>query len=443
MKPGKPLAVFVIAGALAIGMAGCSTNNGGSGTTPGTGSTPTGPVTLTLSGWSLSTTPEFQKLVDGFKTVDPNVTINIKEYDPNNYATLMLTDLTAKTAPDIITLKNTTNAAQWGGAGQLMDLTDLVKALPSNVSGTAPYVVNGVNYGVPYRQDSWVLFYNKDLFDKAGVAIPDGQWTWDDYANAAKELTTKLKAAGSQALGVYQHSWQSTVQGFANAQMGDNTNLNGPYFTGDYSYMLPYYQRVLDLQDSGAQVSLGDITTNSLTYQAEFGKQQAAMMLMGTWYIATLTSQQASGDADTFSWGMAPAPQVDSSTFADPVTFGDPTGMSINANIDPSKVAAAKEFLNYIASEPAAEALASIGITPSVSSDAVTAAVFSVTGMPTDALSKTAYQTHDTKPENPSGPNQPNISSTLGTAHTAIMTESEDAQTALTDAGTTVKNQDW
>jgi len=441
MKSGKPVASLMIAGALALGMAGCSGNSSSSGST---GAAPaTGPVTLTMSGWSLSTTPEFQTLVDAFKKKEPNVTINIKEYDANQYEPLLLADMTAKTAPDIITIKQAKYTYQWATSGQLMDVSDVVKGLPSSVTGTASYTVNGANYGVPYRQDSWLLFYNKDLFDKAGVAIPDGKWTWDDYANAAKELTTKLAAAGSQAKGAYQHSWLSTVGGFADAQAGDETNPSGPYFSGDYSYMLPYYQRSIDLQDSGAQVKYADITTNQLTYQGQFGKQNAAMMLMGSWYIATLVSQQKSGDADTFTWGMAPAPQIDSSTFDMPVTFGDPTGMGINKNIDPSKVQAAKDFLAFIASQDAATALAGIGITPAMSSDAVTTAVFSNANMPTDQLSKTAFQTHKTYPENPVGENQMNISTVLNDTHTAIMSESQDPATALNDAGNKVKNQDW
>ena len=439
MKTGKTLAALTLAGVLAL--AGC----GGGGTANETTAPPAqdNPVTLTMSGWSLSTTPEFQTLVDGFKAIQPNVTIQIKEYDANTYEQLLLTDMTAKAAPDIITIKQAKYTWQWATKDQLMDVSDLVSALPSSVTGAGSYAVNGKNYGIPYRQDSWLLFYNKDLFEQADVAVPDGKWTWDDYANTAKELYTDFQESGTDVKGTYEHSWQSTLQGFANAQKGDNTNPTGAYFSGDYSYMLPYYARALDLQDSGAQIPMGDITTNKLTYQSQFGQQSTAMMLMGSWYIATLVSQQKSGDADQFAWGMAPAPQVDSSTFSDPVTFGDPTGMGINANIDSSKLQAAKDFLTYVSSEAAAKALAGIGITPAMSSDAVTAAVFAGAGLPTDTLSKTAFQTHETKPENPSGQYTMQISTVLNDAHTAIMTESTDAQAALTDAGTKVKNQDW
>ncbi|MDR2974583.1 MAG: extracellular solute-binding protein [Propionibacteriaceae bacterium] len=445
MKKGISIATALIAGSLAFSMAGC-----GSGDTPTTQNTGSGsssassnePVELTMSGWSLSTTPEFKTLIDEFKKVKPNVTITLKEYAADQYEPLLLADMTAKTAPDVITIKQAKFTWQWASAGQLMDLTDIVSALPDTVTGAASYTVNGKNYGVPYRQDSWLLFYNKDLFDKAGVAIPDGTWTWEDYVAAAKELTSKLSTDGT-VKGTYQHSWQSALQGFANAQAGEENNPNGPYFSGDYAYMQPFYDRALDLQNSGAQVSLGDITTNKLTYQAQFGKQSAAMMPMGSWYIATLVSQQKSGDADAFTWGLAPAPQVNSSTVKNPVTFGDPTGIGVNANIDPAKAQAAKDFVAFTASEEAAKALAGIGITPSMSSDTVTAAIFAGAGMPKDEASQTAFQVHETFAENPSGADTMNISTILNSAHTAIMTGSADAPTALAEASQKVKDKDW
>ena len=154
-----------------------------------------------------------------------------------------------------------------------------------------------------------MLYYNKDLFDAAGVEYPDGTWTWEDYDAAAAELTEGLAASGSAAKGAYQHRWQSTVQGFANGQSPDADILSG-----DYEYLEPYYDRVLALQDEGAQVDFNTSSANQLTYQGEFGKQNAAMLPMGTWFVATLISQQASGDADTFNWGIAPIPQLDEDT---------------------------------------------------------------------------------------------------------------------------------
>ncbi|MDR1800059.1 MAG: extracellular solute-binding protein [Bifidobacteriaceae bacterium] len=392
------------------------------------------PIVLSMSGWSLETTPEFQVLADAFHAANPNVTVELREYDPNDYETLMLADMSSGSATDIITIKQAKFTTQWAEGGQLMDISDIVSGLPANVSGAGSYTVSGVNYGVPYRQDSWVLFYNKDLFDQAGVATPDGTWTWDKYAEVAKELASKLDGVK----GTYEHSWQSTLQGFAQAQTPGADLAGGQ----DYSYLKPYYERVLDLQDSGAQETYANITTNSLTYQANFGKQSAAMMAMGSWYVATLISQQASGDADTFNWGIAPVPQYDESTTGTdkvPVTFGDPTGLAINANIDPAKLDAAKAFLQFAASEEAGVALAGIGILSSVASDAVTEAYFAQSGIPTDDLSKFAIGTHETKPENPQSPYIAAIQSALGEAHTAIMSESSSIDDAIAMATETIQ----
>jgi multiple sugar transport system substrate-binding protein len=404
---------------------------------------PTGNVTITMSGWSLPTTPEFKTLTTGFHALHPNITINIKEYDPSQYDTLMTNDLAAHSAPDVIALKTFKQYYTYVDGGVLMDISDVAAKLPAGNSKSL-YLLDGKSYGVPYRQDSWILYYNKDLFDKAGVAYPDGTWTWDDYVKAAKALTTGLKAAGSSATGTYEHLWQSTLQGFAQSQTPGADML-----TGNFAYLKPYYDRALDLQSSGAQPNFGTVTTAKLTYQGEFGKQATAMLPMGSWYIATLLTQQKAGTADTFHWAIAPAPQFDSATTGTdkvPNTFGDPTGLAINANLtDGAKLAVAKAFLAYAAGPDGAKALAGIGITPAITSDAVVQAFFAQPGIPTDSLSKFAWSTHHTKPENPVSKYVAGIQDVLNALHTAVMSGSTGVDAAISQAEdkarTTVLNQ--
>jgi len=401
-----------IAAVASLALAACS----GDSTTP---EEPAGPVTLTLSGWSLDTTPEFQVLADGFKEATGN-TIELKEYDPAEYNTLLTADLSAGAGPDIITQKEVKYVPVLVDSDQLLDVSDV--KIPDGVSGVSSYEVDGAQYAVPYRQDSWVLFYNKALFDEAGVDYPDGSWTWDDFDAAAKDLTT------ADHFGVYEHRWQSTTQGFANAQW------DGDIFSGDYDYMSDLYERRIAREDAGYEMDFAESSANSPSYQGEFGKQNAAMLPMGTWFVATLISQQASGEADTFDWGIAPIPQRKAAATENPVTFGDPTGFGINAAIDESKIAAAKEFLAYSMSEDAASALASIGITPSNTSDAVAEAYFAVDGAPSDDLSKFAWSTHDTYPENPTSAQTAEVQTVLGTMHNEILTRAKTVDQAIKDA---------
>lgn len=395
-----------------------------------------GPVTLSLSGWSLDTTPEFQALADAFHEENPDVTIELKGYDAAEYNTLLTADLAAGSGPDIITQKEVKFVPTFVEGGQLLDVSDV--ELPDGISGAGSYEVDGASYAVPYRNDSWVLYYNKALFDAAGVDYPDGSWTWDDYNDAAADLNSGLAASGSAAKAAYLHRWQSTVQGFASAQ--SDTDV----LEGDYEYMAPFYDNVLDLQAAGDQIDYNTSAANQLTYQGEFGKQNAAMLQMGTWFVATLIAQQASGDADDFDWGIAPIPQLDDSTAGldnTPVTFGDPTGFGINAAIDDSKVQAAKDFLAFAASEKGAEVLAGIGITPALLTDPVVETYFAVDGAPTDDLSKFAYSTHEVHPENPTSSKTAAIQGILNDMHTAIMSGSTPVDQAIKEAQDRVSNE--
>ncbi|GGO66582.1 sugar ABC transporter substrate-binding protein [Microbacterium nanhaiense] len=404
----------------ALALAGCS--GGGS---EGDGVAEDGSMTLTLSAWSVATTPEFQLLADAFHEKNPNITVEVKDYDPAEYNTLLTTDLAAGKGPDIITQKEVKFLTTFQEGGQLLDVSDV--ELPEGIGGADSYKVDGTAYATPYRQDSWVLFYNKDLFEQAGVDAPDGSWTWEDYDAAAEELAANLDGAK----GTYQHSWQSTLQGFANAQ--NDADL----LAGEYDYMKPFYERILALQSDGAQESFNTVTANQLTYQGEFGKQKAAMMPMGTWFVATLISQQASGDADDFEWGIAPIPQLDASTTGTentPVTFGDPTGFGINANISDDKAQAAKDFLAFAASEEAATALAEIGITPALLTDPVIDAYFGAEGAPQDELSTFAVQTHETRPENPASNKTAAVQNILNDMHSAILSESMSVDDAIAEA---------
>lgn len=77
----------------------------------------------------------------------------------------------------------------------LLDLTpyieevDMTQYFPQTTSSCK---IDDRYYCFPFHYSTDILFYNKDLFDEAGVAYPDAEWTWDDYLNAAKKLTKKV-----------------------------------------------------------------------------------------------------------------------------------------------------------------------------------------------------------------------------------------------------------
>lgn len=440
----RVVAAIAAAAMLGVGLSACGNQQASSGGDSET-LNENEKVEITFAGWSFESTPEFQTLADAFMEEHPNVTVTLKKYSADDYDKQLTADLSSGSQPDVFPIKNLqkyyTYAVQSKG---LADLTDIADSFDGDDNiDVSQYDLDGKYYAMPYRQDSWVLFYNKDMFEKTGVTAPDGTWTWDDYTDAANQLKEKLGDAGYDTNSVYptylHTTWQSAVQSFALAQSGKEAD--DTFFKGDFSYMEPYYERALGWQDDGLTLGFNTITSNSVQYQAQFGTQKAAMMPMGTWFAATLLTQQASGDADDFEWGMAPIPQnPDVDTPDVPVTFGDPTGLAVSSTISGQELAAAKEFVKFCAGEDGANALAKIAVTPAYFSDTVADTYFGNEGMPTDDLSKSAWTTHKTLPENPVGAGTDTIQSNLKTANNSIMTETSSIKDALDEALTQCKN---
>ena len=99
--------------------------------------------------------------------------------------------------------------------------------------------VNGNLYAFPYIQSVWLLYYNKDLFDAAGLPYPTDDMTWDEFRETAKALT-KGEGADKQ-WGFTMPDWVCTWAGMA-TQTGipfvneDNTaNLDNRHSGRHYS----------------------------------------------------------------------------------------------------------------------------------------------------------------------------------------------------------------
>src|SRR5690625_2427242 len=117
-------------------------------------------------------------------------------------------------------------------------------------------IVDGKLYGLPYRSDFWVLFYNKDLFDEMGVPYPTNDWTWSDFEETAKLLTEGEGV--NRKYGAYIQPWASSYfrHGLQKHQ--------GDLVEGDYSMLkdgleLAYRMQMVDrtAADYAANQSMG------------------------------------------------------------------------------------------------------------------------------------------------------------------------------------------
>ena len=94
----------------------------------------------------------------------------------DEYATVAGVQLAGGDTSDVYMIKEIAQVQQWADQGFLANLDDLIAADGTDLSGFAGLEKNlrasdGLLYGLPYRSDYWVLYYNMDAFDAAGVAV--------------------------------------------------------------------------------------------------------------------------------------------------------------------------------------------------------------------------------------------------------------------------------
>ncbi|MEX1169773.1 MAG: sugar ABC transporter substrate-binding protein [Chloroflexota bacterium] len=155
---------------------------------------------VTLTYFTFSAAPDhledLDAIVQAFEQKHPNISIEVQTAAYADYFTKLQTQVAGGSAPDTFEL-NYENSVAYANSGALLDLTPLAAGdsdFDPSVYYPKAYEVfsaDGKQFGVPEQFSDVVLFYNKDLFDAAGVAYPDASWTWTDEQAAAEQLTDK------------------------------------------------------------------------------------------------------------------------------------------------------------------------------------------------------------------------------------------------------------
>lgn len=178
---------------IAFSLVGC----GGTGATPAPVNPPEkagGTVSLLVFG-----DPEelqaYRNLITEFKREQPKVTVKLVEAsDREDLLARLATAFSGGTPPDLFLL-NYRYYAQFAAKGVLEPVQDLVDASQKfEQEDFYPQALDAFRYHgaltcMPQNISSLVVYYNKDLFAKAGVDLPKSGWTWADMVKAAKQLT--------------------------------------------------------------------------------------------------------------------------------------------------------------------------------------------------------------------------------------------------------------
>lgn len=164
---------------------------------------------------------------------------------------------------------------------------------------------DGTNiYGVPENIQMMALYYNKDIFDKAGIAYPDSSWTYDKVLEVSRELTIVEggetvqwgwdKGALGAWWGAQTFGWAAGTAWFDKVieptkfSVSDPRNIEGIQWLKDMVYTHKVSPDATQAAAIAQDVSL-------------FQTGKLAMVADGTWYMSSNTNS-------AFAWDMAPLP---------------------------------------------------------------------------------------------------------------------------------------
>ncbi len=276
-----------------------------------------------------------------FEKLYPNIRIELENIGSGSeYYTKLQTMIAGGTPPDIF-YPATHVAYAYALKGAILPVQEYIDRDGIDLSQYEQqvldlYKMDGSVYCLPIDTAALVVFYNKTLFDEAGVPYPEEGWTWDDFLETAKALTKDLDGDGQiDQFGVdqFRNYWPMVV--WSNTGRGLFDDIRQPSeFLGTEPKVIESIQWVAELTlvhgvmpSDEQRADIGDL----------FAAGKAAMQIVGHWRVPRYMAAEIDFD-------FAPLPIGD---LGQPVNRADGSCFAISAaSRYPEE---AWEFVKYLA----------------------------------------------------------------------------------------------
>jgi len=158
-------------------------------------------VEITFMAWGA---PEelavWQQIADEFQAANPDITVKMDVSEWDSYWTKLDTLFAGGTPPDVFAM-DAPLFLDWQSREVLLNLQPYIDATPGFLDGYYEQPLSGYKladgyYGLPRDFQTIVMYYNKNMFDAAGVEYPKEGWTWEDLRETAKKLTVDKDGDG-------------------------------------------------------------------------------------------------------------------------------------------------------------------------------------------------------------------------------------------------------
>jgi raffinose/stachyose/melibiose transport system substrate-binding protein len=374
----------------------------------------------------------WDEIAKDYNAAHPGVNVQFKYLENEAFKAKLPTMLQAdESRPDLF--------YSWGGgvmqaqdkAGFLKDITKDVASWESDLSPTAvdAFKVDGKVVGVPFEVGEVVFYYNKKLFEKAGVKAEDIK-SWDDFLGAVK----KLKAAGITPLVVGagekwpMHFYYSYLvmriggeHALADAKAGKDGGFKNPTFV----------EAGKRLQELAALEPFqpGYLSTSHTQSSGIFGDGKAAMDLMGQWLLGMQGPNATNGKGlAAEDIGILSFPVIEGGKGKATDTLGGINGWLVSKSAPPEAIDFLKFFSQEKYAEEAAEKAAYIPVVKGSEAE-FTDPLFKRLA---DDLSKTTY--HQNYFDQDLGPSVGRVINDVSVAVAAGQTTPEAAAAAIQEA---------
>ena len=254
-------------------------------------------VTLQVAIADAGKTPlaDLTEMVAEFERQYPDIKIEILNDYANSFDRYA-THVAGGVAPDIVHFYNEAPILSMEN-GLLLDLRPFIERDGEDiVSDLLPLTIeqmsmNGSIYGLPFQTSATgAVFFNRVMFDHAGIAHPDGSWDWAEFAEIAQKLT-RFDGDSITQIGYQQNaSWLWFFPWLVQAGVDFSDPMRVPLATPEAVRAFEYLREWIDREAFGWGGSSG-----------AFPEQRAAMNLSGSWEITIWAGNQ-------IPMGVAPAP---------------------------------------------------------------------------------------------------------------------------------------
>jgi len=260
--------------------------------------------------WDASFWPRQQQFDKLFMERHPNIVVTAENTPWGEFRTKYLAQAAGGSLPDLMYI-HFSWAQQLIKEGTIVELDGYIAQQSDfNIEDfTKPswtsYMRDGKRYGIAYDEGPGMLYFNKDIFDKAGVEYPTNDWTLDDLKAAAKKLTSG--------------EGPTKIFGFANTPTPADSAVGPPYlwpFGADYvsepaeDKCLVNSEKAVKAFEWWMEMRFVDKSVPSpadvQTVQGDpFTFGRVAMMLNGSWATPPL-NQNAKFKWDVVNWPKGP-----------------------------------------------------------------------------------------------------------------------------------------